>query len=138
MTVVADSNVDRKKYGRLLARALPVVIETEEENERMLAEVARLMRKGEENLSPEELALLELMSVLIENFEETHYPIEDAPPHRVLKTLMENRGLRQKDLVHIFSSSGTISEVLNGKRGISKSQAKALGEYFHLPADVFI
>ena len=138
MTVVADSNVDRKKYGRLLARALPVVIETEEENERMLAEVARLMRKGEENLSPEELALLELMSVLIENFEDEHYPIEEAPPYEVLQSLMEDRGLRQKDIVHIFGSSGITSEVVRGKRGISKSQAKALGEYFHLPADVFI
>ena len=138
MTAVVSEEIDTKKYGRLLARALPRVIETEEQNERMLAEVWKLMKKGVDNLTAEELALLELMSVLIEDFEETHYPIPEAPPHRVLKTLMENRGLRQKDLVHIFSSSGTISEVLNGKRGISKSQAKALGEYFHLPADVFI
>jgi len=130
--------MDRKKYGRLLARAQPVVIETEEESERMLAEVARLMHKGEGNLSPEEEALLDVMVTLIEQFEEKAYPIPDAPPHRVLKTLMENRGLRQKDLMGIFRSSGTISEVLSGKRAISKSQAKALGELFGLPADVFI
>ncbi len=138
MTVLTSHKVDRRKYGRLLVRALPVVIESEEENERMLAEVAKLLRKGEENLSPEELALLDVISTLIEQYEEKAYPIPDAPPHRVLKTLMENRGLRQKDLMHIFRSSGTISEVLSGKRAISKSQAKALGEFFHLPADVFI
>ncbi|MCI0491138.1 MAG: transcriptional regulator [Blastocatellia bacterium] len=130
--------MDSKKYGRLLARALPVVIETEEDNERMLGEAARLMRKGEENLSPEEKALLKVMATLIEHYEERAYPIPEAPPHRVLKTLMENRGLRQKDLMHIFRSSGTASEVLSGKRPISLRQAKALGEFFHLPADVFI
>ena len=128
----------RHRDGRLLARAMPVVIETEEDNERMLGEVARLMRKGEGKLSAEERALLDVMCTLIEQYEEKAYPIPDAPPHRVLKTLMENRGLKQKDLMHIFRSSGTISEVLSGKRAISKSQAKALGEYFHLPADVFI
>lgn len=138
MTVLTSHKVDRRKYGRLLARALPVVIETEEENERMLAEVAKLLRKGEDNLSPEELALLDVISTLIEQYEEKAYLIPDAPPHQVLKSLMENRGLRQKDLMHIFRSSGAISEVLSDKRAISKSQAKALGEFFHLPAGVFI
>jgi HTH-type transcriptional regulator/antitoxin HigA len=100
--------VDRKKYGRLLARAAPMVIETEEDYERMLAEVDKLMRKGEDNLSPEQEALLDVMTTLIDQYEEKAYPIPDAPPHRVLKTLMENRGLKQKDLMHIFRSSGTI------------------------------
>lgn len=138
MTMAISPRVDRKKYGRLLARTTPMVIETEEDNERMLAEVDKLMRKGEDNLSPEEEALLDVMTTLIEHYEEKAHPIPDAPPHRVLRTLMENRGLRQKDMMHIFRSSGTLSEVLSGKRAISKSQAKALGEFFHLPADVFI
>lgn len=138
MTVAVSQNIDRKKYGRLLARAQPMVIETEEENERMLAEVSKLMRRGEGNLSPEEEALLDVMVTLVEQFEEKAYPIPDAPPHTMLQFLMEQRGLRQKDLVHIFRSSGTISEVLSGKRAISKSQAKALGEFFGLPADLFI
>lgn len=136
--MTAAVKLDPKKYGRLLARARPVAIKTEEENERMLAEVEKLMKKPEEKLSPEELALLEVMTVLIEEFEERAYPIPDAPPHRVLKTLMQEHGLRQKDLMPIFRSSGTLSEVLSGKRQISKAQAKALGERFHLPADVFI
>ena len=135
MTAVADIN--QQKYGRLLAKTLPAVIETEEDNERMLAEVKKLLAKGE-RLSPEEEKLLDLMSTLIEVFEEGRYEIPDAPPNEVLRMLMEDRGLRQKDLVHIFRSSGTISEVLSGKRQISKAQAKALGEFFNLPADLFI
>lgn len=138
MTVAISQRVDRRKYGRLLARVAPVVIETEEENERLLAEVDRLMRKGEDNLSPEEDALLDVMTTLIEQYEEKAYPIPDAPPHRVLKTLMENRGLKQKDMLEIFGSSGRVSEALSGKRPISKTQAKKLGEFFCLPADVFI
>ena len=138
MSAVVSEQIETKKYGRLLARSVPKVIKTEEENERMLAEVWKLMKKGEENLSPEELALLELMTTLIEDFEREHYPIDDAPPHEVLKSLMEEHGLRQKDLMHIFGSSGIASEVVNGKRSISKAQAKALGEHFHVPADVFI
>jgi HTH-type transcriptional regulator/antitoxin HigA len=130
--------VNPKKYGELLANALPRVIRTEAENERMLAIIWNLMKKGEENLAPEELELLEVMSALVERFEEENYPISDAPPDRILRTLMEDRGLRQKDLVAIFGSSGTVSEVVNGKRAVSKAQAKKLAEFFHVSADVFI
>ena len=49
--------IDRRKYGRLLAKTLPAVIETEEQNERMLREVERLIDKGHDNLSPEEKTL---------------------------------------------------------------------------------
>jgi HTH-type transcriptional regulator / antitoxin HigA len=130
--------VDPKKYGQLLASALPRVIKTEAENERMLAAVWQLMKKGDKRLSPEEMELLEVLSALIERFEEDHYPIPDAPPHEVLRMLMEGRGLRQKDLLPIFGSAGTISEVVNGKRSVSKALAKKLAAFFHVPVDVFI
>lgn len=56
----------------------------------------------------------------------------------MLAYLMEQRGLRQADLVPIFKSRGYVSDVLNGMRGISKAIAKQLGEFFHFSADVFI
>jgi HTH-type transcriptional regulator/antitoxin HigA len=138
MTAGVSPNVDAKKYGRLLSRALPSAIKTDRQYERMLAEVWRLMRKGTDNLSAEEMALLELISVLIENYEDQKYPIPDAAPHDVLRTLMQERGLRQKDMVHIFRFSSTASKVLSGKRQISKAQAKALAEFFHVSPEVFI
>jgi HTH-type transcriptional regulator/antitoxin HigA len=137
MTAIANTvTLDSKKYARLLARTLPVVIETEEENERMLAEVDKLMDKNP--LTPEESKLFDLMVRLIEDFEEDAYPMGDVSPHQMLQHLMEARGLSQVDLLPIFGGRGRVSEVVNGKRGISKDQAKKLGEYFHVSAELFI
>jgi HTH-type transcriptional regulator / antitoxin HigA len=85
----AARGLNARRYARLLSQRLPTVIRTQEENEEMLAAVWELMKKGEDNLSAEEVALLELMSVLVERFEEEHYPIPDSPPHRILQHLME-------------------------------------------------
>src|SRR3954471_16410443 len=118
--VIAEvKELNPTRYGRLLAKALPTVIKTEEENERMLAEIEKLMDKGE-SMTPEELALLELMSQLVEAFEEQAYPIEEGPPFRVLRHLMEANGLKQADLLPIFGSRGYTSDIVNGKRAISK------------------
>jgi HTH-type transcriptional regulator/antitoxin HigA len=132
------SRLNAARYGRLLLEALPRPIETEEENERALAFVNKLMSKGEHRLTPEEHALLKLLTRLIEEFENTAYPIPEAPPWRVLRTLMEDRGVRQADLLHVFGSRGIASEVVNGKRAISKAQAKALGEFFEVSPLLFI
>jgi HTH-type transcriptional regulator/antitoxin HigA len=132
--------IDNKKYGMLLAETLPGIIETEEENERALETVHRLMSRGEGNLSPEETSLFRLLVRLIEDFEEKAYPEVGnlSTPRDVLALLMEQQGLKQKDLVDIFSSSGTISQVLNGAREISKAQAKALAAKFKVSAELFI
>lgn len=138
MTVTTKTRIDPKKYGRLLSRALPMVIETEEENERMLAAVERLMAKGEDKLTPEEGRLFKLMVRLIEDFEESAYPIPDAKPHEVLQHLIEARDLRQADLLPIFGSRGYISDIVNGKRGVSKEHAKELGQFFHVSPELFL
>jgi HTH-type transcriptional regulator / antitoxin HigA len=75
---------------------------------------------------------------LIERFEGKSYPIPDAPGYSVLRTLMESRGVKQADLLSIFGSRGIASEVYNGKRAISKAQAKKLGEFFGISPAVFI
>jgi HTH-type transcriptional regulator/antitoxin HigA len=137
MTAAANIKIDARRYGRLLARVLPVVVKTEAENGRLLAEIERLMDKGED-ASPEELALLELMSRLVEYFEEEHYPIPEAAPHAVLRHLVEQRGMQPKDLLPVFSSPGYVSQVLGGKRGISKAKAKVLASLFHVSPEVFI
>jgi HTH-type transcriptional regulator / antitoxin HigA len=138
VTANPDTKIDQSKYRRLLSRALPGVIETEAENERLLAEIEKLLDKGEDNLTPEEDKLLALMVRLVEDYELAHYPIKDAAPHEVLQELMQARSLRQRDLVMIFGSSGYTSDVVNGKRGISKEQAKRLAEFFHVSPEAFI
>jgi HTH-type transcriptional regulator / antitoxin HigA len=134
---VANHVINPKKYAGLLTKALPTVIKTEEENERILAEIEKLMDKGE-GMSPEELALLELMSQLVEAYEEEAYPVKGAPPHEVLRHLMEANDLKQADLLPILGSRGHVSDIVNGKRGISKVHAKALGEFFHVSPELFI
>lgn len=129
---------DPRRYARLLAQRLPTVVRTEKENEEMSGAIWELMKKGEDKLSAEELALLELMPVLVERFEEEHYSIPDSPPHRILQHLMEARDTKQADLVPILGGRGRVSELVNGKRAISKTQAKALANFFHVSAELFI
>jgi HTH-type transcriptional regulator/antitoxin HigA len=64
--------------------------------------------------------------------------MEPSSPHDILQHLMESSGTRQADLVGIIGSSGVVSELVNGKRAISKAQAKALGKYFNLSPSLFI
>lgn len=132
--------INNTKYAEILATALPRKIETEAENERVLKIIENLMSKGENNLSPEEETLLVLLAELVEDFEEKAYPEvgTSSTPRDVLALLMDQQGLKQKDLIDIFSSSGTISQVLNGAREISKTQAKALAARFKVSAELFI
>ena len=134
---VTEKTFNPTQYRKLLAEAMPVVIETEEDNERILATVSKLMEKGED-LSPEEDMLLRLLAQLIQDFEERYYKPRDVTPLEMLHHLMEARGVKQSDLWALFGSKGVASEVINGKRGISKTQAKSLAEFFHVPADLFI
>jgi len=129
---------DNKKYARLLSNTLPALITTEAEYARQLEHVEHLMKKGERGLSPEEGQLLELLTVLIERYEEERYPVAKVSPLEMLQHLMEVHNLTLKDVWPLFSSKGVTSEVLNGKRGISKTVAKKLGEYFHVSPALFI
>lgn len=133
----AVRKIDPVRYRRLVSRSMPVVIETEEENARILAIVEKLMQKGEK-LSAEEEKLLKLLARLVEDFEERFYRPSEATPLEVLHHLMETRGVKQSHLWEVFGSKGIASEVLNGKRGISKTHARALANYFHVPADLFV
>jgi HTH-type transcriptional regulator / antitoxin HigA len=129
--------LDLKRYGRLLARTAPKVIETEKEYTRALEQVEALMDKGESR-SHEETELYRLLIALVERYEEVYYPMEPVPPVEILQYLMEQRGLRQVDLVPIFGSSGYVSDVVNGRRGISKAHAKKLAAFFKVGADLFL
>jgi HTH-type transcriptional regulator/antitoxin HigA len=134
--MTASASADLRQYGKLLSRVLPAVIETEKENERMLAEVNKLMAKSK--LSPAESKLFDLMVRLIEDFEEQHYELSASTPNGVVRELMEARGVKQRDLWELFGSKGTASEVINGKRSISKAQAKALAKYFRVSPELFL
>ena len=88
--------------------------------------------------TPEEDALLELLIILIEKFEETSYPLPNLKSDLMLLHLMEARNMKQDELVGMIGSRGVVSEIVNGKRSISKAQAKVLGELFHVSPSLFI
>lgn len=128
---------NKRKYGELLAESAPTVIRAEAEYDRAITEIEQLLKKGD-RISAEEEHLLDLLSTLVEKYEDEHYTIEPSAPHEILKHLMEARGLKQKDVVHLFGSSGRASEAINGQRPISKIQAIALAEFFHVSTDLFL
>lgn len=132
MTLTFDTTV----YSNLLSQYIPQAIETEEEYDRILKIAEQLTFA--KNKTPEEKVLYKLLVTLIEAYETENYSIDEATPHEILKHLMESSGTRQADLVGVIGSSGVVSEVINGKRSISKTQAKALGDYFKVSSSLFI
>ena len=127
--------INRNVYGDLLAKHQPKAIENESENEAaiMLAESLEHRQR-----TPEEDALLELLIILIEKFEEARYPVPNVEPDRLLLHLMEARNMKQEELVGVIGSRGVVSEIVNGKRSISKAQAKVLGQLFNVTSSLFI
>jgi HTH-type transcriptional regulator / antitoxin HigA len=128
--------LDRNNYPQLLAEFVPQAIDSEAEYDRALAIAERLTFKKDRTEA--EIKFLKLVVVLIEDYETEHYPMDDVAPHELLQHLMESNGTRQADLVGLIGSRGVVSEVVNGKRAISKSQAKALGEFFSVSPGLFI
>jgi HTH-type transcriptional regulator / antitoxin HigA len=127
---------DLASYTTLLTQYRPKIITTEAENDTAIALAEELAHRDPKSL--EEEALLELLITLIEKFENEHYPIPVSTPLEMLKHLIEARNLKQEDLVGIIGSRGVVSEVINGKRDISKAQAKSLAHYFNVDVALFI
>lgn len=126
-----------RRYRDLLGDALPVVIRTESEYRRLLDRAGRLMEKPEPKISEEEGRLLELLAMLIEAYEDRVRPLPQTEPHKMLRYLLEEKGLKPSDLGAVLPKS-RVSEILNGKRGISKEQAKQLARLLHVPVEIFL
>ncbi len=128
--------INRKTYGNLLAEIQPHVITTDAENEIALQNVERLLAISQPTV--EEEKILQLLMTLVQKYEDEYYPFDNASPLDILLHLMESNDLKQADLVDVIGSSGVVSEVVNGKRQISKNQAQALGNFFHVNSKLFL
>ena len=91
----------RAEYAILLSGTLPGVIRSQAENERLIRALEELDAKGT-RMSAAKHRLADLLTLLIEDFEEKHYALKPADPETVLAELMDANGLRQKDLIDIF------------------------------------
>ncbi len=135
--------ISRSSYIDLLNRyeISPKIIETHLEYEHFLAVTENLLSKRSSRTEAEN-ALFLLLVKLIRDYEEKTYSLQEwmqTAPHQFLQHLMDARGLKQVDLVGVVSPSrGVVSAIVNGKREISKAQAKKLGEYFNISPAAFI
>jgi HTH-type transcriptional regulator / antitoxin HigA len=124
-------------YIALLSQTIPSVIETEEEYQRLLVLTESL--HFNKNKTLEERKIYKLLVTLVELYESQQYSMPVSSPQEILQHIMESSGLRQTDVAEIIgASSGVVSQIVNGKRSISKAQAKALGHRFKVSPSLFI
>jgi HTH-type transcriptional regulator / antitoxin HigA len=128
--------IDLKVYGQLVAEVTPKVIETDDEYEQFLAVAERLTFKQVQ--TPEESALYDLVTMLVETYEAQHYPIDRSSPVEVLEHIIESSGIERIELVEIFGSGDAVDRILAGRELINPSQANALAQRFKLSPEIFL
>ena len=128
--------IDPEKYARLIASSLPIPPRSEAQNDRLIKLLSAMDER--EDLTPEEEAFAELLAIVIEDFEDRHYALPAVPPHEALKALMEDRGLRHKDVWPVVGNKGLTTEILNGRRKISSALAKRLALHLRVPVELFV
>ncbi len=98
--------------------------------------IDRLLQR---DLDQGEQEYLDVLTDLVESYEETHYPIPDASEGDVLRELMRMNGFTQQSLAkEVKIAQSTLSAVLNGTRSLTRDQIVALAKFFHVPPTVFL
>lgn len=122
--------------AEMIAQGGPRLIRNEDELQRYTDEMFALESK--EDMTEEELQAIELLSLLIEKYEAEHYPLPATSPVEVLRFLMEQHHMSQRDLVPVLGSDSLVSRILSGQRNLTVDHMHALAERFHVPASVFL
>lgn len=115
----------------------PRIIKTDSEYNEMLEEVESLIALNPDP-GTDEAERLDLISLLIENYETEKFHIELPDPLEAIKFRMDQQGLRQRDLIPFIGSKSKVSEVLAGKRPLTVSMIRALNEGLGVPAEVLL
>ncbi len=115
----------------------PKMIDSERDYRQSRSVLERLLFP-ERKLSAEEDALAKLLIHLIGVYEDRTVVPPSTTPRQVLQHLMEQRRLKQADLVRLFGTASVVSEILSGKREINARHARELSKFFGLPAGLFI
>ena len=129
--------VDEAVYGRLLAVRLPRAVACDAEYDRLASELEAIDR--DDNATNELRAYGELIGALLAAYDrEKPLSAEDARAADVLALLLEDRGLKPIDLAPVAGGRAYVSQLLSGKRGISREMAKKLGAFFQVDPLLFI
>ncbi len=122
-------------YAALLTETLPRVIHSDAQNEQYAARLEEIVFK--DILTPAEEELVELLTLLIEEYERRRFPVGGATPNEVLAELIAAHELRQKDLADVFGAESTVSAILNGKRPLTRDHIEKLSKRFSVSPAVF-
>ena len=117
----------------------PHVLRTPHEFDAATAEIDRLLDLDPEPFSPD-ADRLELLSVLVEDYERRNDPIDDSDltPQDVVDFVLEQRAMSRSDLAEWMGGRSRVSEFFSGKRALSRSQIEALRSHLGIPADLLI
>lgn len=110
-------------------------IKTENDYEKALARLEIIFDAPPETKEGDEA---EILSLLIENYENEHFPIEAPDPIEAIKIRMEELNLKQKDLVGVIGGKSRVSEVLNKKKRLTVDMIRELERILHISASVLV
>lgn len=122
--------------AEMIAQGAPRVIH----NDRELAAYTEVLFKltALDNPSPSEAQAIELLTLLVDQYEQAHYSVPAADAVSVVRFLIEQQGLTQRDLIPQFGSESAVSMFLRGQRKLTLEQVRKLSARFKIPADVFL
>lgn len=110
-------------------------VKTESDYEAALEEIDRLWGSPE---GTEEGDRLDILLVLVENYESKHYPIDPPDPIEAIKFRMDQMNLTRKDLEPLIGSRGRVSEVFNRRRPLSLPMIRRLHSQLHIPLESLV
>lgn len=123
--------------AKMIAKGAPRIIRNDAELDAYTEALFKL--SALENPSSDEVEAAELLTLLIERYEDEHYPVPASPdPVSVVRYLIKKGNLTQRDLIPQFGSESAVSMFLSGQRNLTLGQVKKLSARFKLSTDVFI
>lgn len=121
--------------AKMIERGAPHLIRSEEQLAAYTKALYRLT--AEPHPTPAQVEAIELLTLLIERYEEENYSLPKASPADVLRFLLSQHGLRQRDLAEELGGESVVSEVLSGKRRLNAAHIEQLSRRFHVSPAVF-
>ena len=92
---------------------------------------------SEPELSKDGQSYLHLLSILVEAYDEEQKTIPELRGIELLRSIIEESGLKQRDLLLIFKHESIVSDILNGRRALTVAHIDQLAQYFELPHQPF-
>jgi HTH-type transcriptional regulator / antitoxin HigA len=133
---MTHGTLELDRYQQLLVAFPPRPVKSEADLDAIQKVINSLIDKSE--LSADEQEYLSVLGSLISEYEQKYHPIPDIFGIELLKVLIEEQSLKQKDLLPIFKTESIISDVLHGKRKLTIRHIKGLAVFFKVPASVFL